>query len=52
MPIAPTHLERYLVATIFVGVGTAFIFFCGFHHSHILHNAAHDVRHAFAFPCH
>ena len=24
----------------------------GFAHADILHNAAHDSRHAFAFPCH
>lgn len=24
----------------------------GFAHSDILHNAAHDVRHSNAFPCH
>lgn len=52
MPIAPTRLERYLIATAHIIVGTALIFFIGFHHSHVLHNAAHDARHAFAFPCH
>ena len=24
----------------------------GFAHSNTVHNAAHDARHAFAFPCH
>jgi len=24
----------------------------GFAHSDTIHNAAHDSRHAFAFPCH
>lgn len=24
----------------------------GFSHSSTIHDAAHDVRHAFAFPCH
>ena len=31
----------------------AFLVFCaGFAHSDTVHNAAHDTRHSFAFPCH
>lgn len=35
-----------LVFGIFVVLGA------GFAHSSTIHNAAHDARHAFAFPCH
>ena len=35
-----------MVLGLFLILGT------GFAHSNILHNAAHDARHAFAFPCH
>jgi cobalt transporter subunit CbtB len=32
--------------------GMFIVFTVGFAHSDILHNAAHDVRHSNAFPCH
>ncbi len=35
-----------------VAFGTAILFVVGFSHSTIAHNAAHDTRHALAFPCH
>ncbi len=35
-----------LVFGVFVVLGA------GFAHSSTIHNAAHDARHAFAFPCH
>jgi cobalt transporter subunit CbtB len=35
-----------LVFGAFLVLGT------GFAHSQTIHDAAHDVRHAFAFPCH
>lgn len=35
-----------LIFGAFVVLGT------GFAHSNTIHNAAHDARHAFAFPCH
>ena len=28
------------------------VFGTGFAHPETIHNAAHDTRHAFAFPCH
>ncbi len=33
-------------------LGAFLILGTGFAHSEIVHNAAHDARHAFAFPCH
>ena len=35
-----------LLFGLFLVLGT------GFAHSETIHNAAHDARHAFAFPCH
>ena len=32
--------------------GLFLLFGTGFAQSGMLHNAAHDARHAFAFPCH
>lgn len=33
-------------------IGAALIFTAGLAHSEMLHDAAHDVRHATGFPCH
>ncbi len=32
--------------------GSMLLYFVAFAHSDILHNAAHDVRHAIVAPCH
>jgi cobalt transporter subunit CbtB len=32
--------------------GAFIVLGAGFSHSSTVHDAAHDVRHAFAFPCH
>lgn len=39
-------------AGILAAVGLALVFVAGFAHPELVHNAAHDARHAFAFPCH
>lgn len=41
-----------LSATFAILLGAFFIFGAGFAQIDAVHNAAHDVRHAFAFPCH
>ena len=38
------------MATLLVGLGLVFV--TGFSYSATVHNAAHDTRHALAFPCH
>jgi cobalt transporter subunit CbtB len=38
-------------AAIFL-LGAAFVFIAGFVQPELLHNAAHDIRHAMSFPCH
>ncbi|HMQ93116.1 MAG TPA: CbtB domain-containing protein [Amaricoccus sp.] len=40
------------VAIFGLALGLAMVFLTGFSHSTTLHNAAHDTRHAMAFPCH
>jgi cobalt transporter subunit CbtB len=39
---------------IFVALflGAALVLLVGFAPMEVIHNAAHDARHAFAFPCH
>jgi cobalt transporter subunit CbtB len=43
---------RLPAALFSAAFGGAMLFIVGFAHSDILHNAAHDVRHAFVAPCH
>ena len=38
-----------LAAIVF---GAFLLWGAGFAHSDLIHNAAHDSRHSFAFPCH
>lgn len=33
-------------------IGAILVFGVGLAHSDVLHNAAHDTRHAIGFPCH
>ena len=42
--VAPAIFALLLGAFLVLGTGFA--------HSDAIHNAAHDSRHAFAFPCH
>jgi cobalt transporter subunit CbtB len=42
--IAPAMAALLLGAFLVIGTGFA--------HSNTIHNAAHDSRHSFAFPCH
>lgn len=42
---------RAIALALFIA-GAALVFTVGFANSTTLHNAAHDSRHALAFPCH
>lgn len=44
-----TRVQAAMVAAL---LGTFILLGTGFAHPQALHNAAHDARHAFAFPCH
>ena len=43
---------RAAPALVAILLGTFLVLGVGFAHSDTLHNAAHDSRHSFAFPCH
>lgn len=49
---AATGWERAAPAVLALIFGAFLVLGAGFVHSSTLHNAAHDARHAFAFPCH
>ena len=48
-PLVAPHKWAALAAAV---LGMVLIFGAGFAPSDTVHNAAHDTRHAFAFPCH
>lgn len=43
---------RLAAATIAMLLGSFILIGVGFAQSDVIHNAAHDSRHSFAFPCH
>ena len=44
--------ERLAAGTVALLLGMFMLIGVGFAGSEILHNAAHDTRHALTFPCH
>ena len=44
--------NRKLAALFAAALGLVIVFAAGFAPSEAVHNAAHDTRHSFAFPCH
>ena len=51
--IAATGRDTVLApAAIAILLGLFLVWGTGFAQPHVLHNAAHDSRHSFAFPCH
>jgi cobalt transporter subunit CbtB len=54
--IAPDTTSRALAARLpaiaTMALGLAMVFTIGFAHVTVLHNGAHDTRHANGFPCH
>lgn len=49
---ASQRKQRVAAALVALTLGGAILFAAGFAEIPALHNAAHDGRHAFAFPCH
>ncbi|HSK39899.1 MAG TPA: CbtB-domain containing protein [Arenibaculum sp.] len=49
---ARAHTEAFGPAVLAILLGTFLVFGVGFAHPQAIHDAAHDARHAFAFPCH
>ena len=50
--VAIDSQARVAAVVVAALLGIFFLAGAGFLHADVLHNAAHDVRHAFAFPCH
>jgi len=44
--------ERITAALLAAGFGLILVYAVGFAEMEVLHNAAHDTRHAAGFPCH
>ncbi len=49
---AAAMTQQRAVAIVGAIFGLFLIFGVGFAHPEAIHNAAHDARHSFAFPCH
>lgn len=49
---ATATTRRKLTAALLAALGLVIVFAAGFAPSEAVHNAAHDSRHSFAFPCH
>jgi cobalt transporter subunit CbtB len=52
LPVAAGQVGRLSQALMAMVLGVLVIGMVGFSHIDVLHNAAHDVRHSNAFPCH
>jgi cobalt transporter subunit CbtB len=51
--IARARFDAETLSIAFAAVlGLSLIFVAGFANATVLHDAAHDQRHAIAFPCH
>ncbi len=51
-PSVTSRSQALLQAALAVLLGIMIVGFVGFSHVEAAHNAAHDTRHANAFPCH
>jgi cobalt transporter subunit CbtB len=51
-PTATTDVSVVVQAVLAMALGLFIVGVVGFSHISAIHNAAHDVRHANAFPCH
>ena len=52
LPIATRDLSVVFQAFLTMALGLFIVGVVGFSHIDAIHNAAHDVRHSNAFPCH
>ncbi|QEY63031.1 cobalt transporter [Metapseudomonas lalkuanensis] len=44
--------HRLLATLASILLGMSLVYFAGFSHLELVHNAAHDTRHSSGFPCH
>ena len=49
---AVSRIERLSAGLIAILLGSFLVLGTGFASANLLHDAAHDARHGFAFPCH
>ena len=52
LPIVSKDLSAVFQAVLAMALGLFIVGVVGFSHIDAVHNAAHDVRHSNAFPCH
>jgi len=52
LPVATVQVGRLAQALMAMMLGLFIVGVVGFSHIDVIHNAAHDVRHSNAFPCH
>ncbi|WP_082906009.1 CbtB domain-containing protein [Bradyrhizobium centrolobii] len=52
LPVASGQVGRLSQALMAMVLGVFIVGVVGFSHIDVIHNAAHDVRHSNAFPCH
>ena len=50
--VSPAVTNRKLSAVLAAALGIVIVFAAGFAPNEVVHGAAHDSRHSFAFPCH
>jgi cobalt transporter subunit CbtB len=51
-PVAVSDVSRLTQSLMAAALGLFIVGFVGFSNIDVVHNAAHDVRHSNAFPCH
>ncbi|MGY4320436.1 cobalt transporter subunit CbtB [Bradyrhizobium sp. JR3.5] len=52
LPVAARQVGRLSQSLMAMSLGLFIVGVVGFSHIDVIHNAAHDVRHSNAFPCH
>jgi cobalt transporter subunit CbtB len=52
LPLAGSSVSRLAQSVLAMTLGLFIVGVVGFSHIDVVHNAAHDVRHSNAFPCH
>ncbi|WP_375783868.1 CbtB-domain containing protein [Bradyrhizobium sp. Pha-3] len=52
LPVATRQVGRLAQSLMAMSLGLFIVGVVGFSHIDVIHNAAHDVRHSNAFPCH
>jgi cobalt transporter subunit CbtB len=52
LPVTTGQVGRFAQSLMAMMLGLFIVGVVGFSHIDVVHNAAHDVRHSSAFPCH